>query len=629
MQCRVKQAGSALLFLWLFFPLTANAAALPEAFVVRQVTLHGVASVPAAEIRKALAARPRPFWRPWEPEETLNAQDLKDDQERIRQFYRARGFYHTRIDAEAEPTGDEAKKTTGESGGPLPVVRVVFSVKEGPPVTISEVRVDTFSAEPSEEELLHQVPLKKGQIFTESDYRAAKKSLERSFQNRGFPFPKIEGRVRVDVRENLARVVFTVDPGRALCFGAVKIVQEGATVSETVVLRALRFKTGEPYSASAVEQSRRNLINLDVFRSALILPGQPEADNDSLPMEVRLRSKEPRQVGFGIGYGSEDGLRLRASWTYRNAFSRAGRFTFSASRTDLIQNVQAEYGQPYWIDAKTDLRSRAGWERELFDSYTNRKQFLNAALDRRLPKNWTGTLGYGLEDNKLEEVDIADPIERLEFIRNNEYLISSVNIGIGRKRVDSELYPTAGEVFTLASEQAFAAIGSELSFVNPSVELRAYRTPWGRVTFGGRLKLESIAGIGDTEFIPIFKRLFLGGSNTVRGYGYRMLGPLDANGVPVGGKSAANANIEARFPIYGSFSGVVFFDAGMVDPESFHFDTAAIRTACGAGFRYDSVIGPLRVEFGYKLNPEEESALPPGVEPESRWRIHFNVGQTF
>jgi outer membrane protein assembly factor BamA len=108
-----------------------------------------------------------------------------------------------------------------------------------------------------------------------------------------------------------------------------------------------------------------------------------------------------------------------------------------------------------------------------------------------------------------------------------------------------------------------------------------------------------------------------------------MLGPLDAKGVPVGGKSAANANLEARFPIYGSVSGVVFFDAGMVDPESFRFDAGEIRTACGAGFRYDSVIGPIRVEFGYKLNPEGEDELPPGVEPESRWRIHFNVGQTF
>ena len=615
--------------LWVVCAAGVEAGSLPETFVVRKVKLAGVDSVSAAELRKTLAARPRRFWRFWESEEPLGALDLKDDQERIRQFYRARGFYHTRVDYNAAPTGAEAQKIAGESKGPLPVVQVLFTVEEGPPVTISTIRIDTTVPDPPEKELLEKIPLKTGRTFTESDYRKAKKSLERIFGNRGFPFPRVEGRVQIDVRENVAGVKFFVDPGRSLSFGTIAIFQEGETVADKVVFRALQFESGDAYTASAVEQSRRNLVNLDVFRSAVILPKRPADDADTLPVEVRLRSKEPRQVGFGIGYGSEDGLRLRASWTYRNAFSRAGRFTLSARRSDLIQNVQAEYTQPYVFDARTDLRSRTGWEREIFDSYTNRKWFFNTALDRRLWPSWTGTVGYGLENNELEEVQIADPEERLEFFQNNEYLISSVNAGIGRKRIDSDLYPTRGEVFSLASEQAFSAIGSELSFVNPSVEFKAYRSPLAPVTFAGRIKLESIAPIGDTEFIPVFKRLFLGGSNTVRGYGYRMLGPLDANGVPLGGQSAANANLEARFPIYQSFSGIVFFDAGVVDPEAFRFDTGEIRTAAGVGFRYDSVIGPVRVEFGYKLNPESEDELPPGVEPESRWRIHFSIGQAF
>jgi outer membrane translocation and assembly module TamA len=149
------------------------------------------------------------------------------------------------------------------------------------------------------------------------------------------------------------------------------------------------------------------------------------------------------------------------------------------------------------------------------------------------------------------------------------------------------------------------------------------------MTLAARLKLESIEGIEDTNFIPVFKRLFLGGSNTVRGYGYRMLGPLDDNGLPLGGKTAVNANLEGRFPLFRSFSGIVFIDAGAVDPDSFQFDAGEIRIACGAGFRYDSVIGPLRVEVGYKLNPVEEDELPEGVEAEERWRIHFSIGQTF
>jgi len=619
----------AVLFFWLVAPLSAAGQALPDAFVVRTLTFQGVDRVSFQALRKTLAARPRPFWRWWESENPLAPMDLEDDVERIRQFYRANGYYHAKVEFEAEKTGAEASKIYGETRGPLPVLRVRFRVEEGPPVIISEVNVAVADNDAPEAAMQDISPLNAGQVFTEHDYRAAKRAIEQFYGSRGYPFAKVDGRVRVDVGENRAQVELSVEPGGLYRFGSVAIRQEGAYVDEEVVRRALAFAAGDVYSASAVEQSRRNLVNLDVFKSALVLRGEPGPDSGVLPMEVRLRAKDPRQIGFGVGYGSEDGIRLRASWAYRNAFSRAGRFTVSARRTDLVQNVQAEYAQPYWPDARTDLRSRTGWERETFDSYTNQKRFLDAAFDRRLWPDWTGTIGYGLEDNELEEVEIDDPEERAEFILNNEYLISSINAGIGYKQVDNELYPTTGEVFVLSSDQAFNALGSELSFVNPSVELKVYRTPVPPMTLAARLKLESIEGIEDTDFIPVFKRLFLGGSNTVRGYGYRMLGPLDDNGLPLGGKTAVNANLEGRFPLFRSFSGIVFIDAGAVDPDSFQFDAGEIRIACGAGFRYDSVIGPLRVEVGYKLNPVEEDELPEGVEAEERWRIHFSIGQTF
>ncbi len=619
----------AVLILCLFHPLAAEARTLPETFVVRALALEGVAHVPKKGLSKTLAARPRPAWRFWEKEEPLSMSDLEDDEDRIRQFYRARGYYHVRVALQVQATGGEADNIAGDRKGPLPVVRVTFKVTEGAPVIVAGVRIDIAGKAPGKPALLEKIPLRQGRVFTESDYRSAKKAIERYYGNRGFAFAKIDGRVRIDVRENRARATFTVDPGRVYRFGEIEISQEGPRVKEEVVRRALAFAPGEPYTTEAVDRSRRNLVELDVFRTALIAPGQPAPEADTIPVKIRLQTKKPRQVGFGVGYGSEDGLRLRASWTYRNAFSRAGRFTLSARRTDLLQNVQGQYTQPYWPDARTDLRSLGGWEREIYDSYTNRRRFLNAAFDRRLHSAWTGSIGYGLEINDLEKVQVADPAERREFIRNNQYLISAVDAGIAWKKVDNELYPTDGGTFSLASQQAFGAIGSELSYVNPSVEARLYRTYFAPVTFAGRLKLESIEQIGDTDFIPVFKRLFLGGSNTVRGYGYRMLGPLDAGGAPLGGKTAANGNLEARFPIYGDFSGVVFFDAGAVDPDAFRIDAGKVRTSCGAGFRYDSVIGPLRVEVGYKLNPTGEDELPAGVAPEKRWRLHFSVGQTF
>ncbi|MCF8051157.1 MAG: BamA/TamA family outer membrane protein [Desulfobacterales bacterium] len=619
----------AFLLIFLVFARQVESGALPEAFVVRKATFSGVNSVSKKELRKTLAARPRPFWRFWEPKTALSEIDLKDDLERIRQFYRARGYYHARVEMDAERTGQEAATTAGEHPGPLPAVRVAFSVREGPPVIVSEIQIDQPLGGLLDEEVRKRIALQKGKVFTTSDYRSAKKTIERLYGNRGFPFVQVDGQARVDVRENLARVSLVVKPGGIYRFGEVTIAQDGEIVKETIIRRALEFEPGEKYRASAVEQSQRNLVNLDVFRSALIVSGRPEEESDKLPMEVRLRAKEPRQIGFGVGYGSEDGLRLKASWSYRNMLSRAGKFTLSARRTDLIENAQAEYFQPYWLDARNDLRGRTGWEREDLESYTNETTFANIAVDRRLSRLWTGSAGYKLENNRLQKIKILDPLEIEELVKNNNYLVSAVNFSLTRSTVDDLLYPAEGSTVTLAFEQASDLFGSELTYWRPAAEVRAYRTFFPPVTLAGRIRLETIQETEDTDFIPIPERLFLGGSNTVRGYGYQMVGPVDPAGNPLGGKSAANANLEARFPIYRSFSGVVFLDAGLVDPEAFKFDLSEVRTACGAGFRYDTPIGPLRVEVGYKLNPVEEDELPAGVEAEERWRIHFSIGQTF
>ena len=150
----------------------------------------------------------------------------------------------------------------------------------------------------------------------------------------------------------------------------------------------------------------------------------------------------------------------------------------------------------------------------------------------------------------------------------------------------------------------------------------------------GRIRGEVIQETEDSQSIPIFKRLFLGGTNTVRGYGYQKLGPLDPNGNPLGGQTAISGNLELRFPVYKKFSGVVFSDMGHVDLDPFSVDSGEMRFTCGAGIRYNTIIGPVRLDFGYKINPPvlgdvTVNTPTPNEEVEDRWKIHFSIGQAF
>jgi outer membrane translocation and assembly module TamA len=151
----------------------------------------------------------------------------------------------------------------------------------------------------------------------------------------------------------------------------------------------------------------------------------------------------------------------------------------------------------------------------------------------------------------------------------------------------------------------------------------------------GRIRYETIQETEDTDLIPINKRLFLGGTNTVRGYGYQKLGPLDASGNPVGGQSALNGNIELRHPIYKKISGVAFIDMGFLGVDPLTFNGDELRFTGGVGLRYDTPVGPLRIDLGYKLNPPTVgdvtvSPVPnPDDDIEDRWKIHFSIGQAF
>ncbi|MEE9193299.1 MAG: BamA/TamA family outer membrane protein, partial [Thermodesulfobacteriota bacterium] len=142
------------------------------------------------------------------------------------------------------------------------------------------------------------------------------------------------------------------------------------------------------------------------------------------------------------------------------------------------------------------------------------------------------------------------------------------------------------------------------------------------IVIAKRLQFGMLYPFGSTgEFdVPIFKRFFAGGSNSVRGFPFQKLGPLDSNEDPLGGNSLLVGNLEVRFPFYADLGGVVFLDYGNVFPDSFSYPLDKLKYAVGTGIRYNTIIGPLRLDFGYALNPNPDL---------NRFQVWLSVGQAF
>lgn len=616
-------------YILFFFTFTGSAAevAVPGRFKLNRVTFKGIQSVSKEKLSKTLVSRAPSRWKFWLSRPVLSREDLDGDLLRIKQFYRDYGFYHSVAtyqlvvlrDGDEPGPGSKDKKTAHEN---LPLLNITFNISEGPQVTIKELEV-TF--DPPKENLssdvfLGRLSLKVGQAFKLPQYREDKKNIQKQLANRGYPFAHLSGSVKINTVSNTAQVLFNIDPQRQHTFGKVTVLENQARVKEIVILRAMTFKEGELYSANQVEKSRRNLFNLDIFRIAVIRPEKPESGAEAVPMKVDLKPKKRQNVKLGVGFGTEDGIRIKGSWAYRNLWGWAGKFSLNAKRSDLIESVYADYTQPYFMSARNILRSKSGLEREKFASYTNRKIFFNTAVNRNLTKVWSWSNGYNLEVNDLENIKIIDQAELEQLLTEKDFFISAVQTGLTYDTTGKSQNPEKGNVASLSLEWATGLLGSELDYLKPAVELRRFQPLMGNLILAGRLRLEALES---NDPLPIFKRLFLGGSNTVRGYEYQKLPPLAENGNPLGGQSSINANVELRHPLYKKLSGVVFLDAGLIDLEAFRFELGDMRYSCGGGIRYNTIVGPLRLDVGYKLNPSERD------KNNDLWRIHFSIGQAF
>lgn len=604
-------------------------------FRLSGVEVVGIETVPKKELMETLSAKvPRRF-RFWMRGPVLTEADLVDDIQRIRQFYQAYGYYQVHVDYALDkikniPVETSKEKPAEASGGPQFFVSapayeadVVFTITEGPRTLVKtiDIKIDASAGDIHEAQLLSKLLLSTGRPFETQKYRESKLSIEKELGNRGYPFFKVSGNVVVDIRSNTATVSFDIVPGEKSRFGDLRIVQKDSSVKEAIIQRAITFKPGEVFESRKLEQSQRNLYNLDVFKSALIKMDPSHPETHVVPMRLELKPKKQQSIKFGVGYGSEDGFRVKTGWSYRNIAGWAGRFSLDAKRSDIYEGISGDYMQPYLWDSMNHLRAGGGIERETLDSYDNRKSYTNVSLTRKLRKQWELILTYNLEINRLEDLNVTDPDELQAFEREHNYWISSFAGGVTQNTTDNDITPTEGHFFSFSVETASGLFGSGLSFIKPGLEIKHYQPITFETVLAGRLHFQSLQEIEDTDYIPIFKRLFLGGGNSVRGYGYQKLGLSDDTGNPLGGLSSMNANLELRRPVYASLSGVLFLDMGLLDEKAFHYDTRRIRFSTGLGFRYDTPVGPIRVDWGYNLNP--------GTEKEDSWHLHFSVGQAF
>lgn len=577
---------------------------------VRLIQFKGVHSVPVSDLKKLLATKEKRF--KFFGKAPLEDEVLQKDLDLIVKYYQSRGFYHARV------VSHRVVPLVGRN------VRVEIEIEEGAPMLVSEIvlRVDGSDSGPWHEALGSLMALQPGERFTTPGYQDTEKKILRYLGDWGSPKARVEMKAILNKQTNRARVEVEVQTG-PVCYVGDIIVEGNETISDRVILRELTFKKGDRYSVAKISESQQRLFNLDLFQFVDLLVEDMETEGSViLPIRILVKEAKKQTVKVGAGYGTEDEFRGQVQYEIRDFLGDGRRLQVNAKGSSLVQFLEGRLLQPHMFDPRSNLVLTGGVKREDQESFENQKLYVSPLLNYKWSESFSSHIGYNLETNRLLEVDLTRGALGPVDDENQEYYVASLVLGNALERVDNALNPRKGWRLLQNIEWASVGLGSEVDFFKLVLEGRGYLPLWKNGVLAGKLKWGGIQKLENTRDIPIFKRFFAGGSESVRGYPYQRLGPLDRDGNPIGGMTLVEGSLEWRFPIRGSIEGVFFFDFGSVYDESFHLGVDDLRYTGGCGVRYLTPVGPLRLDIGYQLNPPDQDFFNP-------YQFHFSIGQAF
>jgi outer membrane protein assembly complex protein YaeT len=607
---------------------------------VKRFSFHGNKAVTTSQLKSVLATAANDKL-PWGTKRYFSREQFEADLKRIVAFYTDRGYPDARV------TSFDAKLSEDQTSVDLSV-----SISEGAPIVVERVVFEGFEALPENHRrsVDRRLPLKVGQPLDRALLQASREAALDELRDHGRPYASVRLAEDAGTGERQRVITLRADPGPIAQHGEIQI-SGNTTVSEKVIRRQLTFKPGDLFRQSRLQESQRRLYSLELFEFANIEPIGVESKPEIVPTRVTVTRSKQKKVTFGVGYGTEEKARAQIDWRHVNAFGGAQTVGVFGRYSSLDRGVRLTYREPYIFSPRWSLGVNGQmWHTDepafRLDTTGGRvtvtRQFARGGgpvLAGRPSMALSFTYANEHEESAISPEALADPTFRDELIalgldpRRGERSgqRSALSLDASRNTTDNLLDARRGYVASLHIEQAGSFLGGTFNYREITGEGRIYQKLGNVAVLAAQARAGTIEASGPPdERIPFHKRYFLGGATNLRGWGRFEMAPLTDEGLPIGGTRFSSFSAEVRAPIWGRLGGVVFLDGGTVwaDRSSEVQNDTGWRYDVGPGLRYQTPIGPVRVDFGYQLNPIPGLIVNGKPEPR-RFRFHFSIGQAF
>jgi outer membrane protein insertion porin family len=571
---------------------------------LKEVRFEGNAGIPAKQLRKQITSEERGFFSFVTGSGKLREEDWNDDMGALVGLYQKEGFVRARI-----PSVDTA---WDERGG---ITRTIH-IEEGVRYKLREIRFrgnDHFLRE----ELMAHAGNREGGFVDYVGLEHDQEAIAGHYRDAGYLDVHIKSKLEFDEGKETVGVQFDVEEGPRYLLGKV-IVRGGQLTDPIVILREIGIREGSPAGERDLLKFQQAVFGTGLYKSVRIQKVKRPSEG-IMDLIVEVEETLFFEVEYGAGYGTDTGVRGFVGVKHRNLDGKGRNFFTRLSVSQKEQKYLWSLREP-WI-----FGNRWKWEGGLTgfyqdavrESFSLRKTSVVASITRTFFDRSSLSLQYDVSRDDVFDVKPGAILSTED--QGTAYIAAGRGLFVFDFR-DDPFNPRRGSFNSGSAELASYYFGSEVDYYKVAGQSSWYFPVFRRSTFVVSGRAGYIHPLRDTKEVPIQKRFFLGGRTTVRGFREESLGPRAADGTPTGGNYMMNLNTELRVPLQYGFNVAVFVDAGSVWIHGVPDGGFDIRKASGLGLRYVTPIGPIGLDYAWKLDRREK-------ESASEW--HFTIGAVF
>lgn len=550
---------------------------------------------------------------------------------------KARGDYRRILAAlygEGRYGGTISIKVNGREAADIPAdtdipnnAKIDISVDPGPKFLFSRTAISNIAPPSANKRNKIQTPeeagFAPGQLARSTTILRAERLAVEAWRQQGYAKAKITAEdIVADHDGDTVAADISLDPGRKAHYGPVSVVGT-ARMDPQFVAWMTGLKPGEQYSPKDIEDAKKRLGRMEVFRAMNFEEADKIEPDGSLPMTLNVQERKPRRFGFGAEYSTLDGFGVTGYWMHRNLFGRGERLRFDAKVSgvggsqdnsfdpkNFTYTLGTSFAKPGIYTPDTDFVAALDAKREVLDAYTETSINAKTGFTQIFSDELSGALYAKASHGRFDD----------DYFGKREFTVGGLEGNLLYDGRNNKPDPTSG-IYAEANIQPFYEFQRGNFATRFTAEGRAYYGfgSTDRVVLAGRVKLGSVVGADIADLPP--NQLFLaGGGGSIRGYSYRSIGVETSTGETIGGRSLVETSGEVRTRVTDSIGVVGFVDAGYVGEQSYPDFSEEMRVGAGLGLRYLTGLGPIRFDVALPLN--RRSGDP-------SYAFYVGIGQAF